>query len=77
MSFKPQVRTRGDTQFNSNNLAFATREEAEASARDLMSRWMLVEEYRVVESDQPVNYRLREDGALESVDGKIGEGPAA
>lgn len=76
MSFKPQVRTRGDTQFNSNNLAFATREEAEASARDLMSRWMLVDEYRVIESDQPVNYRLREDGALESVDGKIGEGPA-
>ncbi len=77
MSFKPQVRTRGDTQFNSNNLAFATREEAETSARDLMSRWMLVDEWRVVESDQPVNYRLREDGALEATDGKIGEGPAA
>lgn len=66
MSFKPSVSTDGGTTFNENNLAFATREEAEASAKDLMSRWMLVTDWRVIESDQPVNYTLV-DGVLESV----------
>lgn len=77
MSFKPEVSTDGGRTFHQNALAFATREEAETSARDLMSRWMLVTDWRVVESDQPVNYRLRFDGALEAVDGRIGEGAAA
>ena len=77
MSFKPEVSTDGGRTFHQNALAFATREEAEASARDLMSRWMLVTDWRAVESDQPVNYRLRFDGALEAVDGRIGEGAAA
>ena len=38
-----------------NALRFATREEAEAYARDLFSRWTLVKEFRVVESTDPVN----------------------
>jgi len=66
MSFKPSVSTDGGATFNENNLAFATREEAEASARDLMGRWMLVTDWRVIESDEPVNYSLK-DGVLESV----------
>ena len=66
MSFKPSVSTDGGVTFNENNLAFATREEAEASAKDLTSRWMLVTDWRVIESDQPVNYMLV-DGVLESV----------
>ena len=66
MSFKPSVSTDGGATFNENALAFATREEAEASARDLMGRWMLVTDWRVIESDEPVNYTLK-DGVLESV----------
>ena len=58
MSFKPQVQTNKDPNFYGNNLAFATREEAERSAKDLMSRWFAVNEWRVVESDQPVNYHI-------------------
>lgn len=77
MSFKPSVSTDGGATFNENALAFATREEAETSAKDLMARWMLVTDWRVIESDQPVNYRMRFDGALEAVDGRIGEGVAA
>lgn len=56
MSFKPEVYVQGE--WARNNLAFATKEEAELSARDLMSRWMLVEDCRAAESDQPVNYVL-------------------
>ena len=76
MSFKPEVSTDGGRTFQQNTLAFATRDEAETSARDVMSRWMLVTDWRVVESDQPVNYTLK-DGVLEAVDGRIGEGVAA
>ena len=76
MSFKPEVSTDGGRTFHQNDLAFATRDEAETSARDLMSRWMLVTDWRAMESDQPVNYRLT-NGALEAVDGCIGEGVAA
>lgn len=57
-SFKPEVRTGNDPKWYDNNLAFATREEAEYSARDLMNRWMLVVECRAVESDQEVNYSI-------------------
>ena len=66
MSFKPSVSTDGGATFNENTLAFATHEEAEASARDLMGRWLLVTDWRVIESDEPVNYTLK-DGVLESV----------
>ena len=66
MSFKPSVSTDGGATFNENNLAFATREEAELSARNLMARWMLVTDWRVVESDQPVNYTIK-DGVLTAV----------
>lgn len=66
MSFKPSVSTDGGATFNENNLAFATREEAELSARDLMARWMLVTDWRVIESDQSVNYAIK-DGVLEAV----------
>lgn len=77
-SFKPAVEVAGEPgKYHTNNLAFATKEEAERNAKDLMSRWMLVTNWTVIESDQPVNYRLRYDGALEAVDGSIGEGPPA
>lgn len=67
MSFKPAVRVFGEDKFHHNNLAFETREEAEISARDLANRWMLVEDWRVDESDQPANYRLV-DGELISLE---------
>ena len=40
-----------------NGLRFATREEAEGNARDLMNRWTLVRETRATESSDPVNYQ--------------------
>jgi len=66
MSWKPEVQTFGDPKYYDNALRFATKEEAEASARDLSRRWMLVENWRAVESDDPVNSILNE-GELVSV----------
>ncbi len=49
-----------------NALRFATREEAEASARDLFSRWTLPTDWRVDASDDVPNYAWR-DGKLVSL----------
>lgn len=68
MSFKPEVSTDATGKFYDNKLAFATREEAEISARDLMSRWMLVREWRAVESTDPVTHVIK-DGKLSCIEG--------
>ena len=71
MSFKPDVIVDTSGKWCGNALRFATREEAEANVRDLMMRWFAVRETRVVESDDPVNYRYV-DGRLESyIDGRL------
>lgn len=54
MAWKPEVKVGGE--WARNGLVFATEEEAKANARDLMGRWMLVTDYRAVESDDAVNY---------------------
>jgi hypothetical protein len=66
MSFKPEVQTDGTGKWYGNALRFATRAEAEAQVADLMMRWTAVRDTRVVESDDPVNYRYV-DGRLESI----------
>ena len=58
MSWKPQVQVTGEgNRWMSNQLRFATKEEAEANAQNLAFRWMLVTNHRAIESDEPVNYR--------------------
>ena len=66
MSFKPEISTDGGKSFSQNAQVFATREEAETMARDIFNRWMLATDYRVVESSEPVNYRIA-DNKLEPV----------
>ena len=61
MSFKPEVFV--DNQWAGNAVAFATEEEASISARDLYNRWLMCKDWRVVESEDPVNYQI--------VDGKM------
>ena len=58
MSWKPEVKTVPDDKWYGNSLAFATRKEAEHSAKDLFMRWTLCTDHRAVESDDPVNYRI-------------------
>ncbi len=64
MSYKPQVFVQGT--WSSNALVFATREEAESNAIALMNRWLLVDDTRVIESTDPVNYQWV-DGQLIAV----------
>ncbi len=58
MSFKPEVIADSSGKWTPNGLAFATREEAERWAADLSMRWLLVREWRAVESDEKVNSRI-------------------
>lgn len=62
MSFRPMFLTNGDPKWYGNAQRFATREEAEGSALARWQRWTMAKEWRVDESDDPVNYR-RENGA--------------
>jgi len=66
MSYKVQFKTLGDPKFYDNAVRFATAEEAEAEGADRYARWTMAEAYRVVESDDPVNYK-REDGRTVSL----------
>lgn len=58
MSFKAEVTTSpfGDS-WSSNIVRFATLAEAKAYAEDLAGRWLAVRDWRVVPSDDPVNYQ--------------------
>jgi hypothetical protein len=55
-SFKTEVLVQGT--WSSNALRFATKEEAEASGRELLGRWFLPSDSRATESEDPVNYRF-------------------
>jgi hypothetical protein len=56
MSFKPEVKTPGDRDWHGNALRFAHLWEAQTYVHDLAMRWTSVQETRVIEVDDPVNY---------------------
>lgn len=56
MNWKPYVKVEGE--WTTNSLVFATPEEALASAKNLMGRWMLVTDYSSSYTRDPVNYEL-------------------
>jgi hypothetical protein len=58
MSFKPEVIADSSGEWTGNQLRFNTEKEAKTYVADLMLRWTLVTDTRVVESSEPVNVRL-------------------
>lgn len=69
MAFKIEVNVDGD-KWDGNAIRVATEAEADACGKDLYSRWTLVKKYRVVPSDDAVNYTFV-NGALESVAARV------
>jgi hypothetical protein len=57
MSWKPAIKVYGEEPFYTNGQTFATKEEAEKSARNRLWNWSLAEDSKAVESEEPVNYR--------------------
>jgi hypothetical protein len=64
MSFAPEVRTTDNGPFAGNGLRFATEAEAQKWLDDLIMRWYAVTDTRVVESTDPVNYKITENNML-------------
>jgi hypothetical protein len=58
MSYKGEVIADSSGKWCGNGLRFETEDEALIYVEDLVMRWILVTEYRVVESDEPVNYSI-------------------
>lgn len=56
MAFKAEVIADDSGKWVGNALVFGTEEEAAAYVADLYSRWMLVRETRVVQTDEAPNY---------------------
>jgi hypothetical protein len=56
VSWKPEVLV--DGVWSTNALRYATKAEAEASVRELMSRWWVPTDGRASESNDSVNYRF-------------------
>lgn len=72
MSFAPEVIADGSGKWCGNACRFETELEAQQYVLDLSMRWFAVRETRVVESSDPVNYRVRraDDGKLHFEDVK-------
>ena len=65
MSYKMEVKTSG---WDSNACAYATKEEAEAAGRELLSRWFVPTDSRAVASEEEVNYKFNfESGKSERI----------
>lgn len=67
MSFKYEVKLYNDPKFYTNGVAFATEEEANRAGHAKMMAWMMVDEYRVVPSDEKPNYSISPDGTIEHI----------
>jgi hypothetical protein len=65
MSWAPEVIADSSGKWTGNQLRFATEREARMWVDDLSMRWISVQETRVVQSEDPVNYRIVE------IDGKF------
>jgi hypothetical protein len=57
MSFKPAFKFKGQAEPSTNSQAFATYDEAHKSAEQRFRVWTMPEDFCVIESDEPVNYR--------------------
>lgn len=68
MSYKPTIKVYGEAGYHKNGMAFATYAEANYWGADRLSRWTMAERHGVVESDEPVNYKIDlETGEMTSV----------
>lgn len=63
-SLQVDVRTYGSKEWTSCHVRLATRPEAEGHASDLTRCWLEVEEWRIIESQDPVNYRFENGGLV-------------
>lgn len=64
MSWKYEVSTDNTGKFYGNAVRFATEAEARSAGNAKFMAWTLVREFRVVESEEPANYKWDERRGL-------------
>ena len=64
-NFKYGMIVEGKTSFNA--VVLATHDEADCAARELMSRWFVPTGWKVVETDDAVNYKFDWNKGLQSI----------
>jgi hypothetical protein len=69
-SFVIKVKVKGETEWTDNGMYFPSREDAEAWASDLGTRWTLGEETRVERDKKPPNYHYVNGSLKQIVVGK-------
>jgi N12 class adenine-specific DNA methylase len=68
-SYKYELKIQGEgDKWHPNQVAFATREEAESAGVSKFQNWMMADAYRVVESDETPNYRWDKEQGLVSLE---------
>lgn len=67
MSWKPAFIIKGEEKPCTNAQAFATKDEALASAHNRFMNWTVPTDYTALESDEPVNYRWDKETGDEPV----------
>ena len=58
MPYKYGVKLEGQSKLSFNSVVFATEEEADLAGRELLSRWFAPTGYKVVQTDDEVNYTI-------------------
>ena len=64
LGYKAGMFFQGQVEPSFNAQVFATREEVEVAANELMSRWMLPIHFEVIEVDLEGNYRIANGHAV-------------
>ena len=67
MSYKYGVHLPGQSNPSFNAVVYATRDEADAGGRELLSRWFMPTGYEVVETDEPATYRITDGWTSERI----------
>ena len=58
MPYKYGMELKGESKLSFNAVVFATEEEADLAGRELLSRWFAPIGYKVVHTDDEVNYEI-------------------
>ena len=58
MPYKYGVELKGESKLSFNSVVFATKEEADLAGRELLSRWFAPIGYKVVQTEDEVNYEI-------------------
>ena len=58
MSYKVACQVVGESTWAYNALRFETEGEADAYGRDLFGRWLMLKDFEVHASDEPVNWAI-------------------